>query len=78
MATVNELVESVEIDYTNWHGDRRVRRIMPMRFDFTSTEWHPETQWICWAQDHEDGAVKAFALGGVHSWKPMGRGRDAE
>jgi len=40
-----------------------------MRFDFISTEWHPEEQWICWAQDGKDGAVKAFAMAGVHSWK---------
>ena len=64
----------VEIDYTNWRKERRVRRIIPMRFDFTVTEFHPdppEGQWICWAQDFDDGAVKAFALSGVHSWKSV-------
>lgn len=61
----------VEIDYTNWRGERALRKILPMRFDFISTEWHPEEQWVCWAQDRKDGAVKAFALAGVHSWKRL-------
>lgn len=61
----------VEIDYTNWRGERRLRRIAPMRFDFLATEWHPEPQWICWAQDLADGAVKAFALAGVHAWRAV-------
>jgi hypothetical protein len=60
----------VEIDYTNWRGERRSRTILPRRLDFTATEWHPAEQWILWAQDGKDGAVKAFALSGVHGWKP--------
>jgi len=66
----------VEIDYTNHRGERRSRIILPMRFDFIVTEWHPdppEGQWICWAQDQKDGAVKAFAMSGLHGWKEVVR-----
>lgn len=32
----------VEIDYTNWQKKRAVRIILPLRWDFTATEWHPD------------------------------------
>jgi hypothetical protein len=62
---------SVKIDYTNWRGERRVRRVQPDRIVFESSEWHPEPQWVLRAIDleDEDHAEKAFAMSGVHSWE---------
>lgn len=63
---------AVEIDYTNWCGERRKRMIEPMKLVFMETEWHPTPQWILWAADVEaENAVKAFAMSGIHEWKSL-------
>lgn len=62
----------VEIDYTNYRGERRTRRIIPMSLLWGSTEWHPQEQWILWAKDPEDGyKVKGFSMKDVHGWTPV-------
>lgn len=59
----------VTIDYTNWRGERSTRKIGPLRIDFTSNEWHPESQWMVQAVDIEKGEKRWFALDNIHSWK---------
>jgi hypothetical protein len=67
----------VNIDYTNWKGERRIRRILPMRMCYASTEWHPERQWILEAADLDDAIgkdeviIKGFAMKDIHSWEPV-------
>lgn len=66
----------VEIDYTNWRGERRKRHIRPIEIKFEATKWHPQPQWILYAIDVNDTLsdnVKGFALKDVHSWKPTWR-----
>ena len=58
----------VTIDYTNWRGERSLRRVAPRRFFYGTSEWHPEPQWLMEAFDLERAAVRTFALAGVHSW----------
>lgn len=60
---------AVQIDYTNWRGDRRVRIIRPEYWEFGSNQFHPEQQWLCYAVDLSgDGMMKSFAMSGIHSW----------
>jgi predicted DNA-binding transcriptional regulator YafY len=59
----------VLIDYTNWRGERSMRRIVPMDIAFQNNEWHPETQWMLEAVDVEKGKMRCFALANIHSWK---------
>lgn len=47
--------------YTNYKGEFSQRRATPIRFEFESTEHHPEKQWIMHAIDHAKG-FRAFAL----------------
>lgn len=47
--------------YTNYRGEFSERRATPIRFEFTSTEHHPEEQWIMYAVDHDKG-MRAFAM----------------
>lgn len=62
--------KEVVIDYTNWRGERRLRKIRPLTgMQFTKTRWHPEQQWLVQAVD-EDGTVKMFAMKDIHSWRP--------
>lgn len=62
----------VEIDYTNWRGERRRRVIIPTgRVEWANSEWHPQMQWLLEAYDPEDGKVKEFAMSGIHEWKEL-------
>lgn len=61
---------SVVIDYTNWRGERSERRIRPYSIVYSSTEWHPEPQWILLAWDVERMVDRGFAMKDIHAWKP--------
>ncbi len=61
----------VMIDYTNWRGERGVRRITPSSMRFSATEYHPKPQWLIDAFDHEKQASRTFAVADVHQWAPV-------
>lgn len=64
----------VVIDYTNYKGNRRIRKILPIGIYWASTDYHPEEQWLLNAYDVEDidsdghYVVKWFAMCSIHSW----------
>lgn len=63
----------VEIDYTNYRGERKVRRIQPVgTIKFESTNWHHEKQWVLQALDLEKNEMRSFAMKDIHSWAPVG------
>jgi predicted DNA-binding transcriptional regulator YafY len=61
----------VEIDYTNWRGERGKRWIVPNRIAFESSQWHPEAQWVLHAYDVEKNAERSFAMKDIHDWTPV-------
>jgi predicted DNA-binding transcriptional regulator YafY len=63
--------QEVMIDYTNYRGERSVRRIRPLSIQFENSEWHPDTQWILHAVDVEKGKTREFAMRDIHSWEPI-------
>ena len=62
--------QEVMMDYTNWRGERAMRRIQPLDWRFGRSEWHKDDQWLLRAVDVEKGEVREFAMSGVHSWNP--------
>lgn len=70
MDVAREPDRSVIIDYTNWQGKRRWRRITPLGLRFGVSGWHTEPQWLLHARDDEadDRAIKEFALKDIHAW----------
>lgn len=54
--------QSLRFGYTNYRGEPSVRHATPRRFQFTSTEYHPDPQWIMSAMDHDKGQMRDFAL----------------
>lgn len=62
--------EEVLIDYTNWRGERAMRRVRPLTIRFEATEWHEEVQWLMRAVDLERGSTRDFAIKDIHSWAP--------
>ena len=66
---MTDLAQEVIIDYTNWRGERAMRRIRPTgRVTFENNEWHPETQWLLEAVDIDKGEIRSFALANIHYW----------
>lgn len=58
----------VIIDYTNWRGERGLRRIVPLAMRFENNEWHTESQWLLEADDVEKGETRTFAVVNIHGW----------
>ncbi len=53
---------SIKLTYTNWKGETAERTITPDHIYWGSTEWHPESQWLLRAWDHDKKAFRDFAL----------------
>lgn len=60
----------VEIDYTNWRGERTKRHIVPYKVVWAKNKWHPEHQWLLHAFDVRKQESRLFALASIHSWTP--------
>lgn len=57
------MARDVRIDYTNWRGEREIRRIRPLGVMFWgNNEWHQELQWLFLAIDVVKGERRTFAL----------------
>lgn len=60
----------VEIDYTNWRGERASRWIVPLELTFGSNSYH-ERQWLILAIDIQRLQFRTFAAAKVHSWRAV-------
>ena len=60
--------KEVYIDYTNWRGQRSIRRIRPIGIFFLANEWHPQTQWLVEAIDLTNDETRFFAMKDIHQW----------
>ena len=58
-------MEPLVIDYMNWQGEQRLRKVKPRGVSWGSNEWHPHPQWLMEAVDLEDGTIKSFAMKGI-------------
>jgi predicted DNA-binding transcriptional regulator YafY len=61
--------QAVIIDYINWEGKRALRRILPQKIFFGSTNWHKKPQWLLKATDLDKGAERDFALKDILKWE---------
>ena len=61
--------KQVTILYTNWKGETRERRILPISLEFKSTQWHSEEQWILNAIDLEKQEPRGFAMRDIKEWR---------
>ncbi len=60
----------VHLDYTNWMGERGVRRVRPTGLSFEATLQHPVKQWLLHGLCLDRGETRSFALANVHAWAP--------
>jgi hypothetical protein len=68
-AAANALEDEVTIDYTNYRGERALRRVILGSVKFTSNEWYPEKQWLITAFDIDRNLWRDFAMRNIHGWK---------
>ena len=75
----------VEIDYTNYRGERAKRFVAPCAMVVASGRRHPDlfpmsyeetphhkpAQFVFRAFDVEKGAERTYAMKDVHSWRPV-------
>lgn len=54
--------KQVSFFYKNYRGELSVRTVTPIRIFWGSTKYHPESQWIMVAFDHDKSADRDFAL----------------
>lgn len=50
------------VNYTNWKGQTRLRRIRPLHVHFGSTSHHREEQWLLKCIDLETDETHDFAI----------------
>ena len=68
----------VIIDYTNWKGERRNRRIIPHYPIYTRLPpYYPDRQWLLFALDVEKGEMRHFSFQRIHSWTETASAQDA-
>lgn len=60
----------LRMTYTNYRGERAMRRVVPERVWFGATDWHPTAQWLLDAFDLDRNACRSFALQDVESFMP--------
>ena len=60
--------DSVQIVYTNYRGETAVRTITPKKIWFGKTDWHPKSQWLLDAFDHNKDAERTFAMKDIRAW----------
>ena len=67
----------LEIDYTNWRGERAARCVEVIGLWYGLTQWHPEPGWLLKARDFDPGSrvrgeegvpIKNFAVKDIHGW----------
>lgn len=60
--------KEVNIDYTDYKGVRSLRRILPVRMVYGSSQWHKEGYYIV-AIDLDRDEIRTFSIQDIHSWK---------
>ena len=59
---------AVILDYTNYKGVRRPRRVRVVRLYYGSTDYHPLPGYLLEAVDTESGQTRTFSMNHVHGW----------
>jgi predicted DNA-binding transcriptional regulator YafY len=67
-------MKRVEIEYTNYKGERGRRIILPSTIFYGTTPWHTEPQWLLSALDIMKDEMRDFALKDIHIWEPIETG----
>lgn len=56
----------IQIDYTNYRGERAIRNIIPWMLQFRTSEHHHDLQWMIVAWDIDKNAWRSFPIKDIH------------
>jgi hypothetical protein len=59
---IDDRPQALTLRYTNWRGDTAMRRIVPLRVFWGSTEHHPKPCWLLDVHDIDRDARRLYAL----------------
>jgi hypothetical protein len=65
---VNRRAIPIDVIYTNFRGEKRVRRIVPLHIYFGKTKHHEYDQWLVCVNDVEKGEERVYALRDIEQW----------
>lgn len=60
--TLADPLKEICFQYKNWRGEVSLRKVLPLKMWFGSTDWHAGDQWFIKAIDLEKGEERDFAL----------------
>lgn len=58
----------IKVQYTNYKGETAIRTIIPLKFWFGKTEYHPQEQWLLDVWDLERNALRVYTLKDINKW----------
>ena len=59
----------IEVEYTNYRGEKAVRTVIPLRHWYGKTEYHNDhDQWLLDVWDVEKDAPRTYALKDISKW----------
>lgn len=58
----------IKVRYTNYRGETAVRTIVPLKFEFGKTDYHPHDQWLVVVWDVDRNAQRLYALKDISQW----------
>jgi len=61
----------VKFKYKNYKSEVRQRIVIPIKIEYTSTEYHPDNQWILVGYDIEKADIRHFAMKDISDWQPL-------
>lgn len=61
-----DLKQSIRVDYTNYKGERRIRKVIPIKIKFGHSDFHKMDTWLMDVYDLEKEAFRTYAFLGIH------------
>lgn len=77
---MTDIIEAVDVLYTNHRGETTWRRIIPIQLFYGTSNYHKTPQWLLQVTDVDKGLHRTLALSDIHCWSkkdtPMILSRD--
>lgn len=62
------LKNPIKVEYTNYRGEKGIRTIVPLGYEFGSNEYHKEEQWLLKVWDIDRQAERVYAAKEITRW----------
>lgn len=59
--------KAISFVYTNYAGVTEIRRLVPVKLEWGSNQYHPEPGWLLYAWCLDKKAMRTFAWSGIRA-----------